>query len=716
MQGRCVHFIAFVCFFVLAFCIFTIEIQAQVPEEYSRVAENERFSLYLNPESLSVTIVETYSGRMLRSVATVLDGINPLWSGFMRSGFGVEFFNDTAPTAQRLNAFNGNPAIDLRYVYDGFDADIFFETQEIGFQLQVRLTKDGMTAFVPGESIQEPDNMRIGSIFLYPLMGATLPHEAEGYMFIPEGAGALIDLADNNGRFRMPYAKRIFGQNVGIDSLWLGGGGWINPQRRPSMTVLMPVYGIAHTCNQLAFLAIAEKGAFNAEVMAYPNGVTTPYNWAAIRFILREQFSMQINRTSSLLTSERIAYVRDLKIRFIILTGDDADYNGMAAAYRQFLSERGYLPSHDVSFRTRIDFLGAESTSGLIRNRTLPMTTVSQMESMLTGLTDNGAGDILAIYRGWQNGGLTRNHGSGNFNLDRSLGRIRDLERLEENLPNVQLTLYQNFLLANTSRRYNTNTNIVKGINQMLVHVPTNSWPYSSMFYFTPRRITQLVSQFSRRTVASFNLALGSIGNTLFSYYSRDGVTSRGGTQAAIVAAIEPLLYENAGFALETPFTYMLPYTSAFLDMPMSTSGYSFIMAEVPFLPMVLSGHVPMFTEHVNFVANTTEFFLKMVEYGTFPSFILTYEEPVRLRRTNSSWVYVSGIDIFEPRILRYSNELGYLHNRIDGSAMERHVILAPGVNMVIYENGLQIIINYNRESFTTADGIEIDAESFWVG
>ena len=41
-------------------------------------------------------------------------------------------------------------------------------------------------------------------------MGATRLGEEEGYMLVPDGAGALISLSDNKGRFKAPYVKRVY--------------------------------------------------------------------------------------------------------------------------------------------------------------------------------------------------------------------------------------------------------------------------------------------------------------------------------------------------------------------------------------------------------------------------------------------------------------------------------------------------------------------------
>ena len=60
---------------------------------------------------------------------------------------------------------------------------------------------------------------------------------------------------------------------------------------------------------------------------------------------------------------------------------------------------------------------------------------------------------------------------------------------------------------------------------------------------------------------------------------------------------------------------------------------------------IVLKGVMPMYSEYVNFEANKKEFFLKMVETGTFPSFYITKESSSDLVNTNSSDIYSSSAE-----------------------------------------------------------------------
>ena len=133
-----------------------------------------------------------------------------------------------------------------------------------------------------------------------------------------------------------PYIKRIYGANVGVDR------STSSRLNRPAEEITLPIYGMAYSEEGAAFLAVAEMGEEAAEMLAYPGGVITEYNWAAVHFILRESYIRQTTRTMGLPARETNAYCRDMKVRFYFLQGEEASYAGMARKYRQVLELQRY--------------------------------------------------------------------------------------------------------------------------------------------------------------------------------------------------------------------------------------------------------------------------------------------------------------------------------------------------------------------------------------
>lgn len=679
------------------------------------VAENAAFRLYADPKTLSIVLEDKKTGKCLYGTqADEETKVNDSWKGLMRSGFALEYFDDRSPTPLRVDALNGSPEIAFTAKDAGFDAKVQYREQGISLLIQVRLTDDGVAVHVPARDIAEGGTVRICGLYLYPFFGSTKLGQTAGYMLVPEGSGAIINLNNNGGKYKTPYQKRIYGDNLGTrkESILLAGK-WA--PREPEK-IIAPYFGMAHTEEQTAFLATVEKGQYNAEILAYPNGAITDFNWIAARFIYREQYNMPTTRTKGILTSEKTPYFRDIQLRLHMLAGGDAGYTGMAKKYRQVLLEGGIITRKDAAYKTRIDFLGGDTEKTLIGDTVTPVTTVRQAKQIVSELQEQGLDDLLVVYMGWQAGGLSKNLGSGDFSTERKIGTLEEMKSLASAIAQKggAFFLEQDFLHANPNRLYNTNTDIAKSVSQSIMYTMTATPPYDTLYFLTPGRVLEMADRYQRLYAGEKDMGVGisALSSTLFSYYSGGGVHSRGEAAEGFAAAVQKLSY--ADVALKQPFDYLWPQMDYLLDLKLYTSNYNFIAAEIPFLPMALHGIVPYFADYVNFEPNNREFFLKMIEYGAYPSFLITLNSPALLKNTNSADIYSCEYAVYKQQVLDYTKELRAFFSKVEGAAIASHTILSPDAVKVTYDNNVSVIINYGDTAFT-AEGVSIPAAGYLV-
>jgi len=664
-------------------------------------AENQRLKMILDPVSLGITLEDKSTGETMSSVFNPgKDPLNESWKGFLESGVAIEFYNGTSPALERADMFNRSPQKYIKKKENGFQATISYEKLKIAFTVVVELTEDGMTAKVPAESIYEGEQFRLGAVYLYPFMGASRLDEEKGYLFIPEGSGALVELKDNKGRYNAPYAKKIYGENIAVDAEVSQKMNW--PSVKPPEQIVMPVFGIAHTDRNMALLGIAEDGTSDAELLAYPNGVMTNYNWVTVKYLYRKEFITQVSRGSGIIAAPKEGSFRDVGVRFIVLSGDQADYSGMAKAYRNYLLKTDRLEKKDTEFRIRLDFLGAESKKWIVFKAKVPMTTVEQMGSMMERLEKKGVDRILPTYMGWQSGGLSLAYGSNNYTVEKSVGDMDQLNGLAARLKKKgsELMLYQDFLLANPDRKYDSSTDIAKNLGKTIAKKKTNKPLYPEFYYLTPPRSLSDSGKF-REKFEDTNLhgiTVGSNANTLYSYFSRGAVHPREETRNMTDSMMKG--FQGYQKAMIRPFDYLWKYTDHYFDLPLATSNYNYISREVPFLPMVLKGILPYYSDYANFEPNRTKFLLKMVEYGAYPSFLLTWEDSTELKDTNSSDFFASKFTDYEPVVKEYYRLFRELHDRIGDAGIQKHEALSEDVVKVVYDNGVEIVVNYGRQDF----------------
>ncbi len=687
----------------------------------THTVENDNLLLTIDDTTLYMTVTDKASGKTFAS-SIEPSGKLTGWKAFVASPLALDVVDGQSVITKQQALMGNQVAIDFTLLDNGADALVDFTALGVKIKLQIRLEEDSIAITMPKDGLEEYPvskgvnkdgvetftDTRVCGVYLLPCFGATELDEKTGYMLVPEAAGALIEFSNGEGVGNTPFSKRIYGTNIGVDK------SVSYELNRPAEQITLPVYGMAYTDDQLGYLAVVEEGSEAAEIMAYPAGVITDYNWAAAHFTLREQYIAQTTRTLGLNSRESKPYLRDMTVRFYILSGEDASYTGMAQRYRKALQESGGLNTADTTYRPRMDFLGAESVEFLLWNSVEPMTSVEQMREILASCDENGVTDPLVIYRGWQPGGLTWALGSGSVDLERRLGKEDDLISLAKSVRENggKFMLEIDPVQANPDRLYNMRVDVVRTIGQTIAEHQTGKDLYPNLYYLTPSRSAEILKAMADKWGKHVDgLALVKLPNTLYSYYSRGGNHTRGETLAAYQ---EMLANTDTTLALENPLIGYLSQTDVFLDLPLDTTSYSFLSAEVPFLPMVLSGQIPYYSTWLNFESNQQKALLKLVEYGAYPSWLLTGEDVQPLIHTNSSDVFSAKWDVLLPTMDEVNAKIQSLHEAIDGSRMVQHEQLDTDVVKVSYENGTQVYINY-RKVDVTVDGVNIPALGYLV-
>lgn len=684
------------------------------------VAANDNYELYLKEESLSIIIKDVKTGEIMESVvsdATELQNVNDTWKGFLQSGVVVEVQEDTNTMQKKAGVSNAD--ISVTYVEGGFKAKIDYPTYEFGFELEVLLYDDGsITAYIPESSIYEnSEKIKIGNIFVFPMLGNSCLDEKEGYMFIPDGNGALIYLDDKEGKFDSGYTQKVYGSDIGIGESYVLSLLWDKYEtHNDSESVLAPIYGMVHTDSKLGYLAVIEAGAEEATIMATPNGAYTDYNWITSSFRKSATYIQPTSNSGGSVTkvTDRIQY--DIKIRYMFVNGDEANYTGLANKYRDYLIEQGELTEKEDSFNVRVDFLGSDVENWLLSKKSISMTTTDNIREIYKDLQSEGVTDILSLYKGWQDGGIY-NLPVTSLDVDGAVGGKSDLKKLlkETEDMGISMYLYTDGLRGNPDTD-NTTFNTVKKMDKRLYTESTYMTVYDKMVFWTPDKsvanVESLTNSLKKNGID--NLALSGISNTLFTYTISDTMKTRLTTEYIYDTMYEGI-DKDMNLILCEPISSYWKYTDSFVDMPVADSDYIYTDQSIPFLSIVLKGMVPMYSDYINFEANEQEYFLKLVETGIYPSYYITYEDSSKLIYTNSSDVYTSKYDTYRDRIISTYKELKAIDDKIQGSTIVNHEILDNGVVAVTYDNGVRILVNYSEKE-QIAYGETVDAMSYKVG
>ena len=696
--------------------------KVEASSDYVLVAESESYKLYYYEPTFSIKLENKQTGAVMESTLSDEkdDGKNNAsWTGYMKSGIVLTAIIGTVNTYQvDMNTVANE--ITTWSVENGIYAQIKFKgNYDFELGVEVTLANDRLTVRIPDESIKEnKEGTYISTVSLFPFFGYTYLDEQEGYMLVPDGNGALIYLDDKEGRYATGFSSLVYGVDDGMTNKGTVSTLWSRYETvTQSNNVLAPVFGMAHLDDGLAYLGIVESGDERCSIEVVPNGVMVDYNRCFARFLLRDVYVQPLNQSNSgtVPAVEQDRLHSDLQVSYHMLSGEDADYSGMANAYRNYLLSSNRIAKQDISYNTRVDFLGTEREEFLMGTTAVTMTTVEQMEDILNELHELGASSLLSVYMGWQSGGLYDTPIT-SYHADINIGGSNVLTELIQDQAKQGNTvyLYNDLLTVNATTNIST-YNVMKMVNKRTFTKEVRAQVYDTFYYLLPGYSSQNLLRFSEETSARGvgNVAVGGITGTLFSYSSKGSYYSRTDTMDIYIDAVQAA-NGKCSLLLETPNAYLWKYSDGFLNMPLSSSDYLYLDQEVPFFSIVFKGIVPTYSEYVNFEANKTENFLRMVESGMYPSFYITAEDSSKLIYTNSRDLFSLEYSSYRDTIVEYDNALRAVAEKTGDACIIDHEVMDSGLVKVTYDNGVRIYVNYT-DSALSADGLTVDALSYTV-
>ncbi|MGN0745913.1 MAG: DUF5696 domain-containing protein [Aristaeellaceae bacterium] len=698
-----------------------------VPETYRLVVEGSEYNLYLREDSMSVVVECRANGALMFSAVEDASTISSSALGQAQSGVVMQYLaigssSISQETVDLISTGNTQVhTIDYDYtVPNGFKATISYTNLGITFSVVVELEENDLKVSVPREEIRQEmyGSYSLSTLTLFPFMGASYLGGDTGYMLVPDGQGALIELKDNEKRYRsLYYDTPVYGSKIKDDKNGAGN----SPTTVSTEPDIMPVFGMAHTDKGIAFLGVIEQGDLGASIRAYPNGaVNLAYDRTSALFEYSYRFTQMMGAAAgSGGMDARLPELRSFDIvqHFLFLSGEEANYTGMAVAYRNYLEEHGAFASARLDdFDVQLDVLGLEKENFVLGKQNVVMTTFEDAAVILADLKEKGAGSLSMVFRGWQEGGLSAALPTDDFNPAGALGGSKGLRTLLEGAASRKIDLYleADFLRMNADTHPVLSYSAFKKVDSQTWSRPTYGDVYETMYYLTPSKsleIGQSVLEKLRQGGVK-GVSLVSITSFLSDYYENNAVRDA----VSMAECYSRLCHAASGSMnarLSAANAYLWPCATSLSDLPITGSDYIFTTCDVPFLAIALSGRIPCYAEYTNFQANTNRFFLRLVEQGIRPAFLLTMEDPIALKNTNSSNIYSSRYELYGDMIVSWSQELGALHEKLDGASIVGHEMLGD-MTHVTWSNGTEVFLNYGEDELTQ-DGVTVASMSYVV-
>lgn len=573
------------------------------------------------------------------------------------------------------------------------------------------LTNSGFKASVDFNDVLFYSDYPLTELALLPNFGAFSPDES-GYCLLPSGSGALVYADGMASAQEISYSLPVYGQNSTVT----------RQMDTTESVCTLPVFG--QYKGGSGFLCILEDGAEQAELrlMRSADGMTLSPVYETIDNGVHQ---MQQKADTLMFASEcAVERVTAEYVLFPQLAADSA-YSEMANYYRGYLEDTGVLngkvdsddPSVLASVVSSLEY--DDLLAGLIPvKREYALTTFSQAEDIITELSEEIGGENLKVLlSGWNKNGLNAQK-PGSVKVSGAAGGRRDLEQLLEaadkngvdafvNLEFVMTEpekLFAYFPVSNSARALNNSVANLSVLDPIYC-----SWQETGRQLVSPLKYEQLWESYSSK--ADFKgIGVSQLSSMLCGDYANGSAYTRGETLKTVTDILSSMKSEHSILGSGGNL-YALPYLSYVDGLSTSSDGQSFFDCDVPFVQMVLHGHVRYCAEDINSALSEKEL-LQLIESGSDLRCTLTANEFDRIYETDFSMLHSTryetvGADV----IIRYeklSEALGGLADKL----MTGHRRISDDVVCVTYENGTDIYINYGDKDFNI-DGLTVPAEDF---
>ncbi|MBO9609684.1 MAG: hypothetical protein J7639_27255 [Paenibacillaceae bacterium] len=699
---------------------------ALIPPGYEMAAQSPYLVLYCNNKTGAIAVEDKRTGYVWKSVVDndvyPLDEANDSWKTYMSSLLAITYTDLTSKKENVLNkSYSAAEASRIRVssVADGVSVTIEFASIGIRVTLDMILDQDKLHIRIPAEQTDHNQHMGLVSMELMPFFGAAR-QQVDGYMFYPDGSGALtrFDRKEQRSQDVQPLKLYVYSQeNVDLDE-------YERMERERQYDAMLPVYGVKHGNN--AVLVAGTKGEEDTAINVNPDGYQLDLNRIGFEFQYRHMYDANLSNITihgvnaaknlSVKKADKAMIATDRETTLFFLANDDANYSGMANAYRDYLIEEKRL--HRVIQNGDDIPLGLNLFMGIVEKRMLwdkfiAMTTFAGARDIIAALQKAGAGRLEVHLKGWAQGGYGR-HTFANSQPDHRLGGQKGLDALADyaQQSGVKLALTNNLVQSDKKSSGFSSANDMAKLGNELPVANTSK----TLFLLNPSSVFQRFTSLLERMKGSGNrsIAFDKLGKTIYHDYNKAHPMGRSETTAQWSNMLRTAAEKQSDVAVEGGNQYVLQYATRLYNIPLTSSQYRINDETIPFYQMVVHGMIPYTSEPGNLSYNLDVQKLRWVEYGSMPNFELTYKKAVNLKKTSYNQLFASYYEDWIQQVANISREFNQRLRTVWNERMVGHERVAEKVFKVAYSNGTVVYINYN-DAVTTVEGRRLPALDYLV-
>ena len=568
------------------------------------------------------------------------------------------------------------------------------------------LTETGFTAWVDVADCAFYKEYPLTNLELLPYFDCFGSGET-GYMLLPSGSGGLLDIGETPPAKETTISLPVYGQDS------------VLTQNLGKDVCSLPVFGQYKSGG--GYLCILDDGSEQATILGEK---AAQYAAAHASFMILDTASFQLAARNDTFLFAQDMTAKRLSLEYVLLPDvqEEEAYSDMAAIYRTRLEAEGVLTKKtDSGVKLLAEMVGAINydtlAAGFIpANKEYAMTTFAQAQVMAEELAaKTGAGNLRILLTGWNKKGLNRQK-PGCWNFSAAAGGKKGYETMSGALAQQGSLLYTELAL-NSIRPfpmdgYSPSSHSARTLNNTIVSlseldVQTGAYVQNGRQLISPARFDSVWKQYQKERPALTGVGVAQLTSLLYGDYANDTVLSRGQARATVEKVLKTAS-DRTPVLGDVGNLYTLRYLSFINNLPVTSGGLSTIDRDVPFVQMVLHGHIEYAAPCMNGAADPQRDLLKAVETGSSLHYVLTANTFDKLFNTDSAALYTTRYETVRSQLEEQYDSLRAALGGLGDKAMTGHRYLTDTVVMTSYEGGTHLLVNYGRHAYTH-DGVRVE-------
>lgn len=611
----------------------------------------------------------------------------------------------------------------IGYTYEDYlkNKELYKETNvkdEPGFNVTVKYSIDGnnLCVSVPFDEIGYKSKYPITQISILPYFGAA-GSEDEGFIFVPEGSGSLMQF--NNGKTKQnTYYADVYGWDYGTD-------------RKAKITetrIAFPVFGMSY--GDSSFISIPVSGAEYAGFTAEIAGKLGSYNYvrADYKMLHSEQFDVSARNVNSQYSYEK-SLPKGEEIKQIYTFVDGGNYVDMAKAYRKYLF--GNEKTVNVTETPiAVEIVGAvdkmQQVLGLPKNRPYKLTSYSQTADIVKQIDEIGIKNANVKLSGGINGGI-RQKLLKKFRFVKELGGKSEFTKMVKDINETSAKFYIDASVQTAYRSgfkdgFNKYSDAARFVSDDLCEL----YDYSPIWYgklktsepyFLLR--SSLISKSSDVLLKNakkygVNVSYKDNGYLLSADYNQDRELTR--AQARINQVEKMQNVKDAGLSLmiNAGNDYAVKNADFITNMSFHGNKYAILDETVPFYQIALHGYKNYAGVPLNLGYEQEQILLESAECGAGLFFVFMGETEKAIQETDFTEYYSACFDSWKDNLSKVYKEYDNNMGKVKNSLISNHEYLTDSVTVTSYENGYKVYVNFGYLDYSD-ENVSVPARQYKV-